>query len=89
VKKGPRHIAGRLPPVLGTGDRQDILLLDEPPQRHLRRGLGIALTDLTQQGHDRLRLLQTINAEVTAEAPNPLGPVPGPVLPGEHAHRQV
>jgi hypothetical protein len=31
-------IAGRLPPVLRTGDRQNTLL-DEPPQRHLRRDL--------------------------------------------------
>jgi hypothetical protein len=39
-------IAGRLPAVLGAGNWQDALLLDEPPQRHLRRGLGIPFPDL-------------------------------------------
>src|SRR5215217_9138899 len=75
-REGKRFgIAGGLPAVLRTGDRQDTLLFHEPPQRHLRRSLGMALTDLTQQGHHRLQLLQTITTEVTAEAPNPLGPV--------------
>jgi hypothetical protein len=88
-REGKRFgIAGRLPPVLRTGDRQNTRLLDEPPQRHLRRSLGIASTDLTQQGHHRLHLLQTIPSEGTVEAPNPLGPVPRSILPGEHAHRQ-
>jgi hypothetical protein len=53
-------IAGRLPPILRTRDRQNTLPFYQPPQRHLRRGLGMTFTDLTQQGHDRLRPLETI-----------------------------
>jgi hypothetical protein len=65
-----RLIAGRLPPVLRTRDWQDALLFDEPPQGHLRRRLGIAFTDLTQQRHDWLSLLEAIGSEVAAEAPD-------------------
>src|SRR5215207_8434542 len=88
-REGERFgVAGRLPLVLRAGDWQDTLLLDEPPQRHLRRGPGMALPDLTQQGHHRLRVLEAITSVVAAEAPNPLGPVPWPVLAGEGSLRQ-
>src|SRR4029453_13346996 len=64
-REGKRFgIAGRLPAVLRTGDRQDAVLFHEPPQRHLRRGLGMTFTDLPQQGHHRLRLLEAITPEV-------------------------
>ena len=48
----------------------------------------MAFTDLPQQGQDRLRPSETTTSVVAAEAPNPLGPVPRPVLAGEHTHRQ-
>ena len=41
----------------------------------------MAFTDLTQQRHDWLSLLETIASEVAAEAPDPLGPIPGRYFP--------
>jgi hypothetical protein len=48
----------------------------------------MAFTDLPQQGQDRLRPPETTTSVVAAEAPNPLGPVPRSILPGERAHGQ-
>jgi hypothetical protein len=67
--------------VFGSGDRQDRIVLDQPAQGHLRRGLAVTLADLSEQRGDRLERRQAPAAERLENRRSPRRRLVGVYLP--------
>ena len=71
--------------ILRSWNRYHILLLEEPAQRHLTRGLAVAITDQPQQCHNRPQRVELRPAERFPEAADTDRPAAIEILPSERA----
>ena len=74
--------------VANAGDRQDRVVLDQPPDRDLGRAGAVAVTDLSKQRDHRRERLPSVPAEEGHEAAQARRPVPSQILAGQRSAGQ-